>query len=176
MFALHIPPPNLDATISEHVAYRNIQQAIREGDDSTVKDTLSAELMFWSVDYNNLTVDPSLFLEKDLIATHIPLVAVDLVMDVLEILCGVESLKSFRHDDNRLLRIPDVSAAAGYLVMDLFKSDFHTCLTTDLDETTLDATGEVYKKLLEYVQVESLALNGRAIFSYGDLLTVKNLS
>jgi len=154
MFALHIPPPSLDATVAEFVTYRNIQQAIREGDDSSVKGILPAELMFRSVDYNNLTVDTSLFLQKDFIATHIPLIATDLVMDVLGLLCGDAALKSYRLDGNTLLRIPDVSEAADYLVLDPYKSDFHTCPIMGLDETTLDGTGSVYQKLLEYVQVE----------------------
>jgi len=97
-------------------------------------------------------------------------------MDVLGLLCGDAALKTYRLDGNMLLRIPDVSEAADYLVLDPYKSDFHTCPTMGLDETTLDGTISVYQKLLEYIQVESASLDGRAIFSYGDLLTVKNLS
>jgi len=183
MFTLHIPPPKLNSPISDFIVHSNIMRAIPANDTHSseyghqdgVNGTLPADLMFLPVDYDSIAVHPRSFLEKDLISAHIPLIAADLVRNILNLLCGPEALNKFQLDGQSIKR-PDVSEVAKYLVLDPFKSEFHTCPTMDLDETTLDGTAEVYEKLLEYVNIQSTALNGRVVLSYGDLLTCRNLS
>jgi len=44
--------------------------------------------------------------------------------------------------DARSINMPEVSDVAVYLILDPFKSEFHTCPTMGLDETTLDGTAK----------------------------------
>jgi len=183
MFTLHIPPPKLNSPISDFIVHSNIIRAIpanhthfsEYGHQDGVNGTLPADLMFLPVDYDSIAVHPRSFLEKDLILAHIPLIAADLLRNILNLLCGPEALNKFQLDGQSIKR-PDVSEVAKYLVLDTFKSEFHTCPTMGLDETTLNRTAEVYEKILEYVNIQSTALNGWVVLSYGDLLTCRNLS
>jgi len=99
MFTLHIPPPKLNSPISDFIVHSNIIRAIpanhthfsEYGHQDGVNGTLPADLMFLPVDYDSIAVHPRSFLEKDLILAHIPLIAADLVRNILNLLCGPEA-------------------------------------------------------------------------------------
>ena len=92
---LYLPPPPDDALDAEIEAYNNVVVGCAGGVG------LPQELLFKQVDYSCLQPDPGEFLELDLLQSHIPQIAGELVADVLTMLCG-DALLHYRVDDRRI--------------------------------------------------------------------------
>jgi hypothetical protein len=174
MFALNIPRPEDNAPDHLHRTYNKIMEVV----DSTEGPGLPRELLFRDVDYLTLKVDATAFLHKEKLSVHIPMMATDLVFDVLKYMVGDNAIGKFKDDEGKSLEKPVIMGLdpADYLKVQPHQSDLHTCPTMDIDETTLDGTGLIFERLLEYVAVDSAELNDRVVFAYGDQLTYKNLT
>jgi len=165
---LHLPPPPDDTLDAEIEPYNNVVVGCAGGVG------LPRELLFKQVDYSCLQPDPGEFLELDLLQSHIPQIAGELVADVLTMLCG-DALLHYRVDDRRIKW--DSTSFDQYLRLDKYRPDFHTCPMMAIDETTIDGTGHVVETLLEYIGTSASQLTdrNRVLLCYGDQLTYKNL-
>jgi hypothetical protein len=175
MFPLSIPEPPHRSSLAEFVIYDNIMRTIKDFENESI-GALPRSLLLKDVDYATLDVKPMEFLNKDLLVSHIPQIATELVSEVLELLCGKAAMNTFKDQNDGCLQVPVVGGVAGYLKLEPKKSDFHTCPTMGIDETTLDGTAMIYEKLLEYVNVESTELQDKIVLTYGDQLTWKNIA
>jgi hypothetical protein len=170
VFPLHLSPPPENASDTEFETYGNVNRASCTGQGVG----LPRALLFHDVNYESLLVDPAEFLEVDMLKSHIPKIAGELVAEVLATLCG-DALLEYQVDGSR---VRWNCSFAEYLQLDLYRPNFHTCPTMPVDETTIDGTGLVIDTLLEYsgTSAGQLTDGNRVILCYGDQLTNKNLT